>query len=77
VVGAIPTTSWSRSRREAPAGSRSPLTKVPLLEPLRLECEHFLKLVGGEGDPLRAARDGLAVVRALEQLQASLETVTA
>jgi hypothetical protein len=36
-----------------------------------------LKLVGGEGDPFRAARDGLAVVRALEQLQASLETVTA
>jgi predicted dehydrogenase len=51
--------------------------KVPLLEPLRLECRHFLKLVGGEGDPFRAARDGLAVVRALEQLQASLETVTA
>jgi predicted dehydrogenase len=51
--------------------------KVPLLEPLRLECRHFLKLVVGEGDPFRAARDGLAVVRALEQLQASLETVTA
>jgi hypothetical protein len=33
--------------------------------------------VAGEGDSSRAARDGLAVVRALEQLQASLETVTA
>src|SRR5947209_7504744 len=42
-------------------------------EPLRLECEHFLGLVAGEGDPLSAARDGVAVVRALEQLQASLE----
>ncbi len=42
-------------------------------EPLRLECEHFLRLVAGEGDPLTAARDGVAVVRALEQLQASLE----
>ncbi|MDP9307245.1 MAG: Gfo/Idh/MocA family oxidoreductase [Actinomycetota bacterium] len=42
-------------------------------EPLRLECEHFLRLVAGEGDPLAAARDGVAVVRALEQLQASLE----
>ena len=42
-------------------------------EPLRLECEHFLSLVSGEGDPLGAARDGVAVVRALEQLQASLE----
>jgi predicted dehydrogenase len=54
---------------------RSP--KVPLLEPLRLECQHFLALISGEGDPLRAARDGLTVVRALEQLQASLETVVA
>jgi predicted dehydrogenase len=51
--------------------------KIPNTEPLRLECRHFLELVAGEGDPLRAARDGLAVVRALEQLQASLETVVA
>jgi predicted dehydrogenase len=46
--------------------------KVPNDEPLRLECQHFLELVRGSGDPLRAARDGLAVVSALEQLQASL-----
>jgi predicted dehydrogenase len=51
--------------------------KVEATEPLRLECEHFLRLVAGEGDPNRAARDGLVVVRALEQLQASLETVPA
>jgi len=51
--------------------------KIPNTEPLRLECQHFLRLVAGEGDPLRAARDGLVVVRALEQLQASLEAVTA
>ena len=44
-----------------------------LQEPLRLECEHFLSLLRGEGDRLQAARDGLAVVRSLEQLQASLE----
>jgi predicted dehydrogenase len=49
--------------------------KIPNAEPLRLECEHFLRLLAGEGDPLRAARDGLLVVRALEQLQASLEAV--
>jgi predicted dehydrogenase len=46
--------------------------KVPNDEPLRLECRHFLDLVAGNGDPQRAARDGLAVVRVLEQLQASL-----
>ncbi len=47
--------------------------KIPNAEPLRLECEHFLGLVRGEGDRLEAARAGLGVVRALEQLQASLE----
>jgi predicted dehydrogenase len=51
--------------------------KIPNTEPLRLECEQFLRFVRGEGDPMRAARDGLVVVRALEQLQASLETVVA
>jgi predicted dehydrogenase len=42
-------------------------------EPLRVECEHFLGLVRGEGDRLEAARAGLTVVRVLEQLQRSLE----
>ena len=49
------------------------IPKVANDEPLRLECEHFLGLLRGEGDPNAAARDGLAVVRALEQLQSSLE----
>jgi predicted dehydrogenase len=49
------------------------IPKVANDEPLRLECEHFLTLLRGDGDRFRAARDGLAVVRALEQLQASLE----
>jgi predicted dehydrogenase len=49
------------------------IPKVANDEPLRLECEHFLSLLHCEGDRLAAARDGLAVVRALEQLQASLE----
>jgi predicted dehydrogenase len=46
-------------------------------EPLRLECRHFLQLVAGEGDPHKAARDAVPVVRVLDQLQASLETVPA
>jgi predicted dehydrogenase len=51
--------------------------KVPSDEPLRLECRHFIDLVErGPGDH-REARDGLAVVRALEQLQASLGAVPA
>ncbi|HEY2936604.1 MAG TPA: Gfo/Idh/MocA family oxidoreductase [Gaiellaceae bacterium] len=46
--------------------------KIATDEPLRLECEHFLALVGGNGDPMAAARDGLIVVRALERLTESL-----
>jgi predicted dehydrogenase len=46
--------------------------KIPNSEPLRLECSHFLDLIAGNGDPQRAAHDGLAVVRVLEQLQESL-----
>jgi predicted dehydrogenase len=50
---------------------------VDATEPLRRECEHFLHLVAGEGEPNKAARDAILVVRALDQLQASLETITA
>ena len=50
---------------------------VDATEPLRRECEHFLRLCAGEGAPNKAARDALPVVRVLDQLQASLETVTA
>jgi predicted dehydrogenase len=46
--------------------------KVQNDEPLRLECTHFLDLVAGKGDRRKPARDGLVVVQALEQLQASL-----
>jgi predicted dehydrogenase len=51
--------------------------KIPADEPLRLECEHFLSLVRGHADALAAARNGVAVVRALEQLQNSLERAPA
>jgi predicted dehydrogenase len=47
--------------------------KIANDEPLRLECERFLALLRGEGDRREAAQSGLAVVRTLEQLQASLE----
>jgi hypothetical protein len=51
--------------------------KVDATEPLRLECAHFLSLVAGDGDLHKAARDAVPVVRALEQLQTSLESVVA
>ena len=46
-------------------------------EPLRRECSHFLALVTGEGDAAAPARQGLAVVRALELLQESLDRAPA
>ena len=46
--------------------------KIANDEPLRLELQHFLRLVEeGPGDH-REAKDGLAVVRALDRLTASL-----
>ncbi len=48
--------------------------KIPNDEPLRLEMQHFLRLVAeGPGDH-REALDGLAVVRALDRLTTSLHT---
>jgi predicted dehydrogenase len=47
--------------------------KIGNEEPLRVECAHFLALVRSEADPAPARENGLAVVRALEQLQRSLE----
>jgi predicted dehydrogenase len=46
--------------------------KIPNDEPLRLECRHFVGLVSNGADGRREARDGLAVVRALERLTESL-----
>jgi predicted dehydrogenase len=53
------------------------IPKIPNDEPLKLECLHFLSLVRGEGDRSKVARDGLGVVRTLEQLQNSLAPVAA
>jgi predicted dehydrogenase len=47
--------------------------KIATDEPLRLEIQHFLRLVRQGGDGAEA-RDGLAVVRVLEQLQQSLDS---
>jgi predicted dehydrogenase len=47
--------------------------KTPNDEPLRLECQHFLALVRGDADSAPARANGVAVVRALEELQRSLE----
>jgi predicted dehydrogenase len=46
--------------------------RIPSDEPLKLECQEFLRLVAGEGDRATVARDGARVVRALDMLTTSL-----
>jgi predicted dehydrogenase len=41
-------------------------------EPLKLECQEFLRLVSGDGDRRKVAEDGARVVRALDMLTTSL-----
>jgi len=47
--------------------------RVPSIEPLRLECEHFLEAVRTGSTPRSDGHSGLRVVRVLEQLQGEVE----
>ena len=46
--------------------------KISNDEPLKLECQAFLRLIAGDGERGRVAADGAVVVRALERLTESL-----
>jgi predicted dehydrogenase len=66
---------WKRAESYGEWQTRSGDIQIPKIatdEPLRLECEHFLRLAAGEGDRMKVARDGAMVVRALERLTESL-----
>ncbi len=47
--------------------------QIPPVEPLRVECEHFLECLRTGATPRSDGHSGLRVVRVLEQLQQSLE----
>jgi predicted dehydrogenase len=47
--------------------------QIPNVEPLRVECEHFVQCVRTGERPLSDGESGLRVVRVLEALQRSLE----
>jgi predicted dehydrogenase len=47
--------------------------QIPAVEPLRLECEHFVACVRDGAVPLSDGESGLRVVRVLEALQQSLD----
>jgi predicted dehydrogenase len=71
---------WKRADSYGEWQTRSGDIHIPKIstdEPLKLECQHFLALVRGDGDPARVALDGLSVVRTLEQLQDTLSGVRA
>jgi predicted dehydrogenase len=51
--------------------------RIPNLEPLRIECEHFVECVRTGATPRSDGHSGLRVVRVLEALQRSLEQVPA
>jgi len=66
---------WKRAETYGEWQTRSGdifIPKIATTEPLRLECEHFLRLVAGDGDRQKVAHDGAMVVRALERLTDSL-----
>jgi len=47
--------------------------RIPNLEPLRIECEHFIECVRTGAPPRSDGHSGLRVVRVLEALQRSLD----
>ncbi len=47
--------------------------RIPNLEPLRVECEHFINCIRRREQPRSDGASGVRVVRVLEQLQHSLE----
>lgn len=46
---------------------------VPMAEPLRIECEHFIECVAHDKPPLTDGESGVAVVQVLEAAQESLK----
>jgi predicted dehydrogenase len=47
--------------------------RIPNVEPLRVECEHFIDCIRSGESPRSDGASGLRVVRVLEQLQISLD----
>jgi predicted dehydrogenase len=49
------------------------IPRVPMSEPLRNECEHFLDCIEGGKTPLSGGPEGISVVRTLEAIKRSLD----
>jgi predicted dehydrogenase len=67
---------WKRAESYGEWQTRSGDISIPKIatdEPLKLECQEFLRLIAGEGDRRKVAEDGARVVRALDRLTVSLD----
>ena len=65
---------WKRAESYGEWQTRSgdiTIPRIPTDEPLKLECQEFLRLIAGEGDRRKVAEDGARVVRALDRLTVS------
>jgi predicted dehydrogenase len=51
--------------------------RIPNVEPLRVECQHFIDCIRSGERPRSDGASGLRVVRVLEELQQSLDATTA
>jgi predicted dehydrogenase len=49
------------------------IPRIPNVEPLRVECEHFVDCIRRGVEPRSDGASGLRVVRVLEELQSSLD----
>jgi predicted dehydrogenase len=66
---------WKRAESYGEWQTRSGDIYIPKIatdEPLKLECQEFLRLMAGDGDRRKVAEDGARVVRALDRLTESL-----
>ncbi len=51
---------------------KTSLPKLKKIEPLKLECEHFLRCLREDREPITDGKDGLLVVKVLERLFKSM-----
>lgn len=60
--------------RPTPVRAESELVPIPVREPLREECEHFVRCIVEGTTPRTDGAEGLRVLRVLARAQASLES---
>ncbi|MEA2703226.1 MAG: UDP-2-acetamido-3-amino-2,3-dideoxy-glucuronate N-acetyltransferase [Actinomycetota bacterium] len=65
------TVGWTDGTAEVVKAEAEPVVLEPV-EPLAVECGHFLDCVAGRSSPRTSGREGLAVVRVLEQAASSV-----